>query len=100
MPNEVYAPRWLQCPTPGGPVSALAFTLPRSSPSYTGDLSAAQYQQIFRESKGRYGTTLDYAQQTYESLLAHGIQDKSLAALLRHAPPSMPEVASKILKCH
>ena len=100
MPNEVYAPRWLQCPTPGGPVSALAFTLPRSSPSYTGDLSAAQYQQIFRESNGRYGTTLDYAQQTYESLLAHGIQDKSLAALLRHAPPSMPEVASKILKCH
>ena len=85
MPNSVYTPRWLQCATPQGPVNALAFTLPRSSPSYTGDLSPAQYRHIFQSAKGRYGTTLDYAQETMNSLQQHGIQDKALAALLEHA---------------
>ncbi len=46
MPNSVYTTKWLQCPTPHGPVNALAFTLPRSSPSYTGNLSPAQYQLL------------------------------------------------------
>jgi glutathione-specific gamma-glutamylcyclotransferase len=83
MPNGVYNPRWLRCATPEGPVSALAFTLPRSSPSYCGQLDAAQYQQIFSQSCGRYGTTLDYAQRTYESLLAEGIHDRALERLLK-----------------
>jgi cation transport protein ChaC len=85
MPNKVYTPRWLQCPTPNGPVNALAFTLPRSSPSYTGTLSPAQYQHIFQNAVGRYGSTLDYAQETLNSLKQNGIHDKSLAALLNHA---------------
>ena len=85
MPNKVYTPRWLQCPTPNGPVNALAFTLPRSSPSYTGTLSPAQYQHIFQNAVGRYGSTLDYAQETLNSLKQNGIHDKSLAALLDHA---------------
>jgi cation transport protein ChaC len=85
MPNNVYTTRWLQCPTPQGPVNALAFTLPRSSPSYTGTLSPAQYQHIFRNATGRYGTTLDYAQETLNSLKQHGIHDKALEALLQHA---------------
>ena len=85
MPNRVYTPRWLQCPTPQGTVTALAFTLPRSSPSFTGDLSPSQYRHIFQHAKGRYGTTLDYAQETLNSLKHHGIQDKALAALLEHA---------------
>ena len=33
MPNGVYEPRWLTCSTPAGQVRALAFTLPRSSPT-------------------------------------------------------------------
>jgi cation transport protein ChaC len=85
MPNSVYTPRWLQCPTPKGPVTALAFTLPRNSPSFTGDLSPEQYRQIFQNAKGRYGTTLDYAKETFNSLKQRGIQDKALAALLDHA---------------
>jgi cation transport protein ChaC len=85
MPNNVYTPRWLQCPTPQGPVNALAFTLPRNSPSFTRDLSPAQYRQIFQQAKGRYGTTLDYAQETLNSLKQHGIHDKALEALLQHA---------------
>jgi cation transport protein ChaC len=85
MPNNVYTTRWLQCPTPHGPVNALAFTLPRNSPSYTGNLSPFQYKHIFQHAKGRYGTTLDYALETLNSLKQHGIHDKSLAALLEHA---------------
>ena len=85
MPNNVYAPRWLQCPTPHGPVNALAFTLPRTSPNFTGNLSPVEYKQIFKTAKGRYGTTVDYAKETLHCLQQHGIQDKALAALLEHA---------------
>jgi glutathione-specific gamma-glutamylcyclotransferase len=83
MPGDVYDPRWLKCATPQGPVSALAFTLSRSSPSFCGELTPAQYRRIFSEACGRYGTTLDYAQRTCESLLAQGIDDHALARLLR-----------------
>ena len=83
MPGDVYEPRWLRCATAEGSVSALAFTLPQSSPSYCGKLSAPQYYQIFRQACGRYGTTLDYAQRTYECLLAEGIDDQALAQLLK-----------------
>jgi glutathione-specific gamma-glutamylcyclotransferase len=83
MPGDVYDPRWLNCATPQGQVSALAFTLSKRSPSYCGELEAQQYRQIFSQACGRYGTTLDYAQRTYESLLAEGIDDHALAELLR-----------------
>lgn len=85
MPSASYDPRWLRCPTPGGPVSALAFTLPRHSPSHAHGLSPAQYRHIFAHAQGRYGSTLDYARQTLDSLQAHGVRDASLQALLRHA---------------
>jgi cation transport protein ChaC len=89
MMTGVYDPKWLPCFTPRGPVEALAFTLSRRSPSYTGDLSDAQYRQIFARSRGRYGTTRDYALQTFESLKTRGIHDRALAKLLAHA--TMPE---------
>jgi glutathione-specific gamma-glutamylcyclotransferase len=84
MPGDVYEPRWLQCQTPQGHVQALAFTLPRSNPSYCGHLSPEQYRQIFSQSCGRYGTTLDYAQRTYDSLRAEGIADRALEKLLKN----------------
>jgi glutathione-specific gamma-glutamylcyclotransferase len=82
MPGGVYDPRWLHCATPQGEVQALAFTLSRSSPSYCGALTDAQYAQIFKDACGRYGTTLDYAQQTYDGLLREGIRDVKLKMLL------------------
>jgi glutathione-specific gamma-glutamylcyclotransferase len=83
MPGGVYDPRWLRCTTAQGLVRALAFTLPKNSPSYCGELKAEQYRHIFCESCGRYGSTLDYTQRTYESLLAEGIDDHALARLLK-----------------
>ena len=93
MPNPVYDPKWLRCNTnhPGiegdapEDVRALAFTLSRHSPNFTGNLSAERYRQIFSEACGRYGTTLEYAQLTLDHLQACGIRDQALAQLLHYA---------------
>jgi cation transport protein ChaC len=82
MVTGVYDPKWLPCETPRGTVQALAFTLSRRSPSFTGELSAIQYQQIFARASGRFGTTRDYARQTFDSLKARGIHDRALEKLL------------------
>lgn len=84
----VYDPRWLACRTAQGPVRALAFTLPRNSPSHTGVLSEAQYRQIFQQARGIYGSTHDYAHTTYQELLRLGIQDRALGRLLQLAHPA------------
>ena len=87
MPMKVYTPRWLMCQTAQGPVKALGFTLPKSSPSHTGKLSPSQYRDIFSHTEGgRFGNTLDYARQTQAALQALGIQDQALNALLSLAP--------------
>jgi cation transport protein ChaC len=87
MPNPVYDPRWLPCQTAQGVVPALAFTLSRRSPNYTGALSAERYREIFAHSVGRYGSTLDYASQTLHGLRKHGIEDRRLARLLHLTAP-------------
>lgn len=83
MPNHVYDPKWLRCRTPHGDVSALAFTLSRHSPNHTGVLSEEHYRQIFHSASGRYGSTRDYAQQTYDKLSSLGIDDLALQRLLQ-----------------
>jgi glutathione-specific gamma-glutamylcyclotransferase len=86
MPNPVYDPKWLRCHTAQGPVRALAFTLSHHSPNFTGPLSDQRYRDIFAHSRGRYGSTLDYARQTLDGLRRHGIEDRALERLLRLAP--------------
>ena len=95
MPNAVYTPRWLRCQTTQfseqagshrdkkTTVTALAFTLAKSSPDHTGVLSLDAYKKIFSCSAGRYGTTREYAQLTYDGLKNVGIEDKALGALLK-----------------
>jgi cation transport protein ChaC len=73
-----YEPRWLNCRTPQGPVRALGFTLSRASPGYVGELSDAALIEIFKHSRGRYGSTLDYLMRTVQSLRAHGLRDADL----------------------
>ena len=87
MPMTVYEPRWLACPTPRGTVRALAFTLAREHPSYTGTLSQARLQDIFANAKGRFGSTRDYAEQTLQALRKIGIEDRALARLIQVATP-------------
>jgi cation transport protein ChaC len=83
MVTGVYDPRLLRCQTSQGPVQALAFTLSRRNPNYTGELSLTHYQQIFAEATGRFGSTHDYALQTLESLQRIGIKDAALSKLLK-----------------
>jgi glutathione-specific gamma-glutamylcyclotransferase len=78
MPNGVYEPRWLNCDTPAGRLRALAFTLSRQSPNWTGPLHEPELLHIFRHARGRYGTTLDYLLRTVQGLREHGIRDKEL----------------------
>jgi len=82
MPTGVYDPRWLRCNTPQGPVRALAFTLSRRSPNFTGELSDERYRHIFTHAVGRYGSSLDYARQTLVELARHSIHDAALARLV------------------
>jgi cation transport protein ChaC len=90
MPSGVYDPRWLDCVTPGGAVRALAFTLSRRSPSFTGVLSDTRYREIFASATGRYGTSLDYARQTLIELQRHAINDSALARLVTLAQTDVP----------
>ena len=83
MPNAVYDPRWLQCKTQAGMVTALAFTLSKASPDHTGELEHSTYQKIFDSACGRYGTTRDYARRTFDGLREVGIHDRALGDLLK-----------------
>ena len=88
MPTGVYDPRWLRCHTAHGDVMALAFTLSRRSPNYTGRIDDHQMLDILRQARGRYGTTLDYLVRTAEALRQHRMCDREserLLALARRA---------------
>ena len=78
----MYDPRWLRCRTPGGEVTALAFTLSRSSPSFTGAIADTDMLHILRHANGRYGSTLDYLVRTAQALQSHGMCDRESARLL------------------
>ena len=82
MPTGVYDPRWLQCRTDRGPVRALAFTLSRRSPNFTGRLGDEEFLQVLRHAHGRYGTTLDYMLHTANALRERGMLDSELARLV------------------
>jgi cation transport protein ChaC len=82
MPTGVYDPRWLKCQTPAGPVQALAFTLSRRSPSYTGRLGEDELLEVLRHARGRYGSTLEYLLHTATALRRHGMPDRESERLL------------------
>lgn len=82
MPTGVYDPRWLRCQTASGDVTALAFTLSRRSPNFTGRLDDEAMLHILAHAKGRYGSTLDYLQRTIEALRQHRIRDRESERLL------------------
>jgi len=82
MPTGVYDPRWLRCATPHSRVSALAFTLDRKSPSFTGPIADLEMVAILSEAFGRYGSTLDYLLHTARCLSRHGIRDREIERLV------------------
>lgn len=85
MPTGVYDPRWLNCRTAKGSVSALAFTLSRRSPSYIAHIGDDELLHVLRSARGRFGTTLDYMLQTAHALHERGMLDSELARLVKLA---------------
>jgi len=88
MFTGVYDPKWLQCQTSQGPVTALAFTLSRTSPNFTGDMDDDTLLGILRHARGRFGSTLDYLVETAACLRRCGIRDTAIerqVALARRA---------------
>ena len=82
MVTGVYDPKWLRCHTPQGEVDALAFTLHRGSPSYTGRLPDEEILRILRAAQGRFGTTLDYLVKTAQCLRDAGVRDREIERLV------------------
>ncbi len=82
MPSGVYDPRWLNCRTAHGTVTALAFTLSRRSPSFTGKLDDAQVLHILRHARGRYGSSLDYLLNTAAALREQRVRDREIERLV------------------
>lgn len=79
MPIPVYDPCWLKAHTDQGPVCALAFTLSRHSPHFTGELSDERMRKTLQTARGGRGTTAEYVRNTHEHLREWGIQDAHLA---------------------
>jgi len=82
MVTGVYDPKWLRCRTPQGDVQALAFTLHRTSPSYTGNLSDDELLRILQGAQGRYGTTLEYLMETAQCLKERGVRDREIERMV------------------
>lgn len=85
MPIGVYQPRWLMARTSAGTIPALAFTLSRRSPAWTGPMADDHLLDILRHAKGRFGSTLDYLLQTEQALREHGMCDREIERLVRLA---------------
>jgi cation transport protein ChaC len=85
MPIGVYDPRWVMASTAGGKLPALAFTLSRRSPAWTGRIDDHHMLDILRHASGRYGSTLDYLLQTALALRQHGVNDHEVERLVRLA---------------
>ena len=70
------------CHTREGPVKALAFTLSRASPNYTGTMEETRLVDTLRNACGRYGTTLAYLLETARCLHSRGIRDRGIERLV------------------
>ncbi len=81
MPSGAYIPRWLNCRTDQGPITALAFTMNRQTDAYVRDLPQEHLLHIVRNAHGSYGPCIDYVLETADALMRHDIVDRRLSAL-------------------
>lgn len=83
MASGAYIPRWLNCRTKNGPITALAFVMNRNTDAYVRDLPEEHLLHIVRHAHGSYGPCIDYVLETDDALRLHDIQDKRLSSLAR-----------------
>nr|WP_084136021.1 gamma-glutamylcyclotransferase [Pollutimonas bauzanensis] len=91
MPSGAYIPRWLNCRTEHGVVSALAFTMNRNTDAYVRGLPTERLISIVRNAHGSYGPCIEYVLETARALKQSNIQDKRLQALVRDLRDSLAD---------
>lgn len=82
MPSAAYIPKWLNCRTPQGRVSALVFTMDRGKDAYVRGLENSQLLTIVQRAHGIYGPCAEYVLETAHALKQAGIHDRKLEALI------------------
>lgn len=81
MLSGAYIPRWVRATTPDGPVGAIAFTMNRRHPRYTGRLPEAEICECLAFARGELGSAAEYLFNTVEHLQGLGIRDRRLELL-------------------
>lgn len=84
MPSGAYLPRWINCRTEQGTLTALVFAMNRHTDAYVRGLSTDHLAHIVRNAHGSYGPCVEYVLETANALRQCNIQDKRLQALVRH----------------
>ncbi len=81
-----YCPKWLNCVVGEESIRALAFTVNRACPGYSGELPTEVMVNAIANAHGRYGPAHDYLFKTTATLREHGIRDtrvEQLASLVK-----------------
>jgi cation transport protein ChaC len=81
MSTGAYYPRWRDCQTDQGIVSALTFVINPEAISYVSEPSEDELVSIVLRAQGIYGSCFDYVMQTAVALRQAGICDERLARL-------------------
>lgn len=84
MPCGSYTPKWVNCRTGDGAITALAFTMNRNTEEYVRGLPIDRLVSIVRNAHGSYGPCIEYVLETAQALTKYQIHDKHLQALVLH----------------
>lgn len=93
MPSGAYLPKWLNCRTEEGPVTALVFTMNRNTDAYVRGLPTDRLVHIVRNAHGSYGPCVEYVLETAQALKSSNIHDKRLQALVGELRMSLTSTA-------
>jgi len=91
MSLDEYRAHWLHCRrlAGGAPLRALGFVVRHASPYFSGRLPEADQVEIVVRAHGRYGSNLEYLEQTVAALRAEGLHDRRFERLAHQARAAM-----------
>jgi cation transport protein ChaC len=81
MLTEVYQARWVVAVADGAPVRAITFTVDRSHPRYTKNLSLNEMARMINTGAGSLGTCREYFDATLQKLASLGMHDVGMERL-------------------
>lgn len=81
--TAVYVEKWVRAELDDGRhVEAVAYVVDREHPQYAGRLPHHELVRLVRQGHGVSGANVEYIQATFDHLIAAGIEDHDLAALV------------------